>query len=45
MEIKNPDKIISISVFDLLKTGHGHSSSHIIVPMKAGLDFALRVKI
>ncbi|MDR1474831.1 MAG: hypothetical protein LBS38_04035 [Endomicrobium sp.] len=44
MGIKNPDKTISISVFDLLKTGPGPSSSHTISPMKAGFDFALRVK-
>ena len=35
---------ITMSVFDLLKAGPGPSSSHTIGPMKAGADFAARVK-
>ncbi len=44
MSTKIPNKIISMSVFDLLKTGPGPSSSHTIAPMKAGFDFAQRIK-
>jgi L-serine dehydratase len=44
MSTKNTNKIINTSVFDLLKTGPGPSSSHTIAPMKAGFDFASRVK-
>jgi L-serine dehydratase len=44
MSVKNPNKIITMSVFDLLKTGPGPSSSHTIAPMKAGFDFVSRVK-
>ncbi|MDR3125324.1 MAG: L-serine ammonia-lyase [Endomicrobium sp.] len=38
------DKIITMSIFDLLETGPGPSSSHTIAPMKAGFDFSERVK-
>ncbi|MDR1245190.1 MAG: L-serine ammonia-lyase, iron-sulfur-dependent, subunit alpha, partial [Endomicrobium sp.] len=44
MSTKNLDKIITMSVFDLLKTGPGPSSSHTIAPMKAGYDFVQRVR-
>ena len=37
-------KIITMSIFDLLKIGPGPSSSHTIGPMKAGFDFSVRVK-
>ncbi|MDR2865105.1 MAG: L-serine ammonia-lyase [Spirochaetaceae bacterium] len=38
-----PKKIISLSIFDLLKIGPGPSSSHTIAPMKGGFDFTRRV--
>ncbi|MDR0399307.1 L-serine ammonia-lyase [Candidatus Endomicrobiellum devescovinae] len=44
MSTKNLDKIINMSVFDLLKTGPGPSSSHTIAPMKAGYDFVQRIR-
>jgi L-serine dehydratase len=39
-----PDKIIAMSIFDLLKIGPGSSSSHTIGPMKAGFNFSEFVK-
>ncbi|MDR0617535.1 MAG: hypothetical protein LBG23_02020 [Endomicrobium sp.] len=38
------DKIITMSIFALLKTGPGSSSSHTIAHMKAGFDFSKRIK-
>ncbi|MDR1522816.1 MAG: hypothetical protein LBS29_02500 [Endomicrobium sp.] len=38
------NKIIAMSIFDLLKTGPGPSSSHTIGPMRAGFNFSVRVK-
>ncbi|MDR3256066.1 MAG: L-serine ammonia-lyase [Endomicrobium sp.] len=42
--IINTDKVIAMSIFDLLKIGPGPSSSHTIAPMQAGADFAQRIK-
>jgi L-serine dehydratase len=44
MPNKMTNKIIKMSIFELLKTGPGPSSSHTIGPMKAGFDFSVRVK-
>jgi L-serine dehydratase len=44
MEKSTLPKIITMSLFDLLKTGPGPSSSHTIAPMKAGFDFVQRIK-
>ncbi|MDR2842478.1 MAG: L-serine ammonia-lyase [Spirochaetaceae bacterium] len=37
-------KVISMSIFDLLKAGPGPSSSHTIAPMRAGEDFSGRIR-